>query len=330
MQSGGSFCVVLGGGGFLGINLCRRLAAAGHRVLAFGHRGLFSEALTSVEFRQGNFADRAAVADALQGADVAFHLVHSTVPYSANLNITRDVQENVLPSLAFLDVAHEAEVRRVVFLSSGGTIYGRPFQIPTEETAPTEPVTAYGISKLAIEKYLALYELHHALDYRVLRVANPFGPFQVAVKKQGLIAAILFRAMCARPVEVWGDGSIVRDFIFVDDVIDALELAAVHTGDERIFNIGSGVGRSVRDVLITIEQLLGRKLDIARKDSRAVDIPVSVLSVKRAREKLDWSPRTSFEAGVARTIAWWKNNIDSLMHTLPANDLQRKAADCVD
>jgi UDP-glucose 4-epimerase len=136
--------------------------------------------------------------------------------------------------------------------------------------------------------------------------------------------------MCARPIEVWGDGSVVRDFIFVDDVIDALELAAVHTGDERIFNIGSGVGRSVRDVLTTVEQLLGRKLDIAWKASRAVDIPVSVLSVKRAREKLYWSPKTSFEAGVARTIAWWKDNIDSLMRTLPANDLQRKAADCVD
>ena len=321
---------MLGGGGFLGINLCRRLAAAGHRILAFGHRGLFSEALTSVEFREGDLADRTAVANALRGADVVFHLVHSTVPYSANLNITRDVQENLLPSLALLDLAREAEVRRVVFVSSGGTIYGRAVQIPTEEIAPTEPVTAYGISKLAIEKYLALYELHHALEYRVLRVANPFGPFQIALKKQGLIAAILFGAMCARPIEVWGDGSVVRDFIFVDDVIDALELVAVHTGDERIFNIGSGVGRSVRDVLISIEQLLDRKLDIAWKGSRAVDVPVSALCVKRAREKLGWIPKTSFEAGIAQTIAWWRCNIDSVMRTYLANELQRKAANYVD
>lgn len=162
------------------------------------------------------------------------------------------MQENLIPSIAFLDLTLEVGVKRVVFLSSGGTIYGRPLQILTEETAPTESITAYGISKLAIEKYLALYQELFGLEYWVLRVADPFGPFQVAKKKQGLIAEIVSRALGREPIEVWGDGSVVRDFVYVDDVINALELATAHTGGERIFNIGSGIGHSVLSVLVTV------------------------------------------------------------------------------
>ena len=330
MPSSGRLCVVLGGGGFLGINLCRRLVGAGHRVRAFGHSGLFTGASAGAEFQRGDFSDRAMLADALREAEIAFHLIHSTVAQSANLDVTRDVQENLLPSITFLDLAREAGVKRVVFVSTGGTIYGRSLQIPTEETAPTEPITAYGISKLAIEKYLALYGLLHELDYQILRVANPFGPFQVALKKQGLIAEVVPRAIRGERIEIWGDGSVVRDFIFVDDVVDALEMAADHVGDERIFNIGSGTGRSVRDVLAIIEQSLGLKLDIAWKTQRAVDVPISVLSVARAREKLSWSPKTSFESGVSQTIAWWKGNINSVTRALPLQDLQDKAADRTD
>jgi UDP-glucose 4-epimerase len=216
-------------------------------------------------------------------------------------------------------------VKRIVFLSSGGTIYGRPNQVPTEETAPTDPITAYGICKLAIEKYLALYQLHFGLDYRILRVSNPFGPFQVPRKRQGLIAEIILRAINGESVEIWGDGSIVRDFIFVDDVIDALELAAEDCGEERLFNIGSGVGRSVRDVLAAVENLLGQKLDIVWKDTRPVDVPVSVLSIRRAREKLGWAPKTSFEGGIAQTIAWWKENSGLLKQVMTPTPSQRAA-----
>jgi UDP-glucose 4-epimerase len=320
MQSLRRSCVVLGGGGFLGTNLCRRLMSSGHRVRAFGHRGLFSAALTGVDWLQADFSDRAAIAGAVEGAEVAFHLIHSTVPNSANLDMADDVRQNLLPTLAFLELARSAGVKRVVFLSSGGTIYGPPRQIPIEETAPTEPITAYGISKLAIEKYLALYQRLYGLDYRILRVANPFGPFQVAIKGQGLIAEIISRAINRERIEVWGDGSVVRDFIFVDDVVDALEIAANDDSNERIFNIGSGTGRSVREVLATIEHSLASKLDIAWKRGRAVDVAVSILSVKRARDKLGWAPKTSFESGIEKTIAWWKDNADLVKQSMMAQE----------
>lgn len=326
MQSSAYTCVVLGGEGFLGTNLCRRLVSLGHRVRAFGRRGLFPAALTGVELRHGEFADIRTVSEVIKGSDVVFHLIHSTVPHSANLDMAGDVKENLLPSLALLEMARHAAVKRVIFLSSGGTIYGRPNQIPTEETAPTDPITAYGVTKLAIEKYLALYEQIHGLDYRILRVANPFGPFQIPLKGQGLIAEIISRALGNECIDVWGDGSVIRDFVYVDDVVDALELAAGVRGDQRIFNIGSGTGRSVREALAAIEQAIGLRLDLAWKPPRAVDVPISILSVKRARAELGWSPKTSFASGIGQTIAWWRDNAALVKQAMPTHDLQRMAA----
>jgi len=316
MRIQGRSCLVLGGGGFLGTNLCRRLAAAGNRVRAFGHRRMFPDALTGVEWQQGDLADGAALTKAIESFEIVFHFVHSTTPYSANLDMIEDARRNVLPSIALLDMSHRLGVKRIVFLSSGGTIYGRPQQIPTDETAPTEPITAMAISKLAIEKYLALYEYLHGLEYRILRVANPFGPYQLPIKRQGVIAELISRAIANEAIDVWGDGSVIRDFIYVDDVVDAMEAAALDASKERIFNIGSGTGRSIREIITTIEKQTNSKFNIRWKNSRSVDIPVSILSIDRARKELKWTPRTSFELGIEKTISWWKNSASEIKQIL--------------
>jgi UDP-glucose 4-epimerase len=297
--------IVLGGGGFLGVNLCRRLAASGTRLRAFGRRCLFPEALAGIDWYQGDFSDPAALAAAIESYEVVFHLVHTTTPHSANLDMAADL-ENVASSIALLDISRNLGVKRIVFVSSGGVVYGRVQQIPTREDAPTEPITAHGISKLAIEKYLALYEHLHGLDYRVLRVGNPFGPFQVATKNQGIVAALIAHALAGEPTEIWGDGSVVRDYVFVDDVVDALEAAANDRSDTRLFNIGSGRGRSLREIIAAIETQLGHKLAINWRSGRPIDVPTSVLSIERAQSMLDWKPKTVFELGLAQTIAWWR------------------------
>jgi len=310
-------CVVLGGGGFIGTNLCRRLAASGHRVRAFGRRCLFPDDLQGVEWYQGDFTDAGSVAAAIGSFDIVFHLIHATMPQPANLDMAGDLQNNVVPSIALLDLCRRFAVKRVVFVSSGGMVYGCPQQIPTPETAPTTPICSYGISKLAIEKYLALYEYLHGLDYRVLRITNPFGPFQTALKDQGVIAALISRGLSGKPMEIWGDGSVIRDFVFVDDVVDALGKAAVgEDGSERIFNIGSGQGRSLREVIAAIESLLGTGLRIEWKPGRAIDVPVSVAAIGRAREGLDWSPTTSFESGLGKTIEWARRRLADVERVL--------------
>jgi UDP-glucose 4-epimerase len=307
MSVGGPSCIVLGGGGFIGVNLCRRLASSGLRVRAFGRRCLFPEALEGVEWYQGDFTDAVLLASAIETYDIVFHLIHATTPHSANLDMAGDVQQNVISSLALMDISRNLGVKRIVFVSSGGTVYGPAAQIPTPEAARTEPITAYGISKLAIEKYLALYERLHGLDYRILRVANPFGPYQVPTKNQGIIATLVSHALRHEHIEIWGDGSVVRDYVFVGDVIDAMEIAAADRGDGRIFNIGTGQGRSLREVIAAIEGQLGRRLDVDWKPGRPIDVPASIMAIERARDVLGWAPRTPFEQGLEQTIAWWRS-----------------------
>jgi UDP-glucose 4-epimerase len=297
-------CVVFGGGGFMGTNLCRRLLASGHHVRGFDRHCRFPDDLRGIEWHHGDFTDPVMVATAIRDIDIVFHLVHSAVPSAANLATSADVEQNVIPSLKLLDLCRDLGVKRVIFASSGGTIYGCPQQIPTPETAPTEPICAYGISKLAIEKYLRLYEHLYALDFSVLRIANPFGPFQTASKGQGFVAAAISAGLADQPIDIWGDGSVTRDFIFIDDVMDAFEAAMRDLSEHRIFNIGTGRSRSLHHVIAATERLLGTKLRINWRPGRSIDTPVSVLAIDRARSALQWEPKIPFETGLAETIAW--------------------------
>lgn len=301
-------CAVLGAGGFIGTNLCRALIGRVESLRAFGRRQLFSDALRGCEWMQGNFADPTCMVTAITGCDVVFHLVNATTPASANVDKVADLNTNVINTLHLLNACRECGVRRVVFVSSGGTIYGIPNQVPTPETAPTNPISAYGISKLAIEKYLSLYEYLYGLEFRVLRVANPFGPFQMATKHQGVIAAFLHSALSRMPIEMWGDGSVIRDYVYIDDVVESMLLAATHEGHGRIFNIGSGEGRSLNNIIAAIEELLGTKLSVERRSSRPVDVPVSILDNTFAAKDLNWQPNTVFKEGLRLTIEWMRSS----------------------
>jgi UDP-glucose 4-epimerase len=304
--------LVLGGGGFVGTNLCRRLVASGARVRAFGRSRAFADELAGVEWYQAEFEDTAALTSAVASREVVFHLIQATTPHSANLDMAGDLRHSVIPTLALLDICRKANVKRVVFISSGGTIYGAAKGIPTPETAPTDPISAYAIGKLTIEKFLGLYEHLYGLSFRVLRVANPYGPFQLPAKAQGLIAMLLSRATKGQSTEIWGDGSVVRDYVFIDDVVDALQAAADDTSAERIFNVGSGRGRSVRDVIAAVEGALGAPVPIEWRPGRAIDVPASVLSIERAREVLGWIPKTEFAEGLRRTVRWWQDRIAAI------------------
>lgn len=302
-------CLVLGGGGFLGINLCRRLASRGYRVRAFGRSCAFPKAIDSVEWCQGSFSNPIQLAAAIRSSEIVFHLIHSAPPNAMDQEISSDIQSDIISTICLLDICRKLQVKRIVYVSSAGTVYGNAVQTPTPESAATEPISAYGISKLAIEKYLAHYNHLYSLDYRILRVTNPFGPFQVATKNQGLIAALISRALRGDIIDIWGDGTAVRDFIYIDDVMDALERAAFIECDPKIFNIGSGVGRAVNDVLSAVEIHLEVKLKVAYHQKRILDVTVSTADIRLAMASLGWAPSVGFEEGLQRTIHWWKNGL---------------------
>ncbi|MEA3545317.1 MAG: NAD-dependent epimerase/dehydratase family protein, partial [Thermodesulfobacteriota bacterium] len=295
-------CLVLGGAGFIGRHLCAALVAAGHQVRAFDLPAAVATpicpSIPGASWVAGDMTRIDRSAALLDGVELIFHLVSTTLPSTSNLNPRRDLDENVAATLHLLDLIIAQPVSpKIIFLSSGGTVYGVPETIPIPEEHPTDPLCAYGIGKLAIEKYLALYRHLHGLDYRILRLANPYGPRQPLGRGQGVIPVFLFNALHRKPLELWGDGSVVRDYLYIDDLCGALLAALNYRGGKRIFNIGSGQGHSLNALIDIICQALEVKIEPVYLPGRACDVPRNILNIQRAKQELGWQAETSLADG---------------------------------
>jgi UDP-glucose 4-epimerase len=211
------------------------------------------------------------------------------------------VQSNVIETIFLLEQCVAKKIRKVVFISSGGTVYGMPVRLPIPEDSPTEPECSYGITKLAIEKYLALFHLLYGLDYTVVRPANPYGSRQDPFGIQGAISVFLGKVARNEQIEIWGDGRVVRDYIYIDDLIDGIYRAAMTKSSSRIFNLGSGRGHSLNEILQVIRAVTGHELAVKYTAGRPFDVPEIYLDISRARNELGWSPSMSLEDGIRKT-----------------------------
>jgi UDP-glucose 4-epimerase len=304
-------CLVLGAAGFIGSHLAEALARKGDRVRLFDRPHVDRLSLFApdkgFETFTGDFLNPQSLAPALRGAEIVFHLVSTTLPKSSNDNPFYDVETNVLGSLRLLNLCREHGVRKVVFVSSGGTVYGIPEALPVSEQHSTHPICSYGIQKLAVEKYLQLWHRLHGIGYCILRPANLYGPRQRLDTAQGAVAVFLDRALRNEPIQIWGDGSVVRDYVYVSDAVDAIQRAASFEGEPRIFNIGSGVGVSLNELVHAIRQVLGVPVKVEYSPARAFDVPANVLDARLARRHLGWSASTPLQAGLQRTCEWLRS-----------------------
>lgn len=304
-------CLVIGAGGFLGGALSSALCDRGAVVQGYGRLSSDGPRDARVIWTNALFGDFSALARAVEGQEIVFHLLSSSIPESSNREPAEDLAANVHATIKLLDCCSAAEVRKVIFASSGGTVYGIPSIVPTPENAPTDPISAYGIGKLAIEKYLALYHRIHGLDYHVLRLANPYGPGQSPFKKQGVIASLLYHVLCGQPLEIWGTGDVTRDFIHVDDVSSAFLHALHYDGEHRIMNVGTGRGRSINEVVSDLQSVLDLPLlEKTYKHGRAVDVPVSVLDTALIRRVTAWRSRVDWISGLKGTAEWMRSAYD--------------------
>ncbi len=196
-----------------------------------------------------------------------------------------------------------------MFISSGGTVYGSPQYLPIDEHHPTEPVVSYGVTKLAIEKYLVMYRHLKGLTPVILRVTNPFGERQRVETAQGAVAVFLDRVLRGQPIEIWGDGRVQRDYIHVLDVADAFARALTYTGSHSVFNVSTGRGTSLPELLEIIAKVTGRTPDVRHLAPRPFDVPISVLSNRLAREELGWEPQIPILDGIERTARWMASRI---------------------
>ena len=296
---------VFGGGGFIGSAIVDRLLHDGHQITVFErprvepYRKFSSK--EKVEWVAGDLMSVHDVTAAIAGADIVLHLVSTTLPKSSNDDPVYDVQTNLVASLQMLDAMVAKSVPKIVFISSGGTVYGNPLSLPITENHPTEPKVSYGVTKLAIEKYLLLYKHLHGLKVSILRVANPYGPRQRIETSQGAVGVFLNNAIAGKPIKIWGDGSITRDYLYISDVAEAFAAAVDYEGESSVFNISSGQGTSMNELVSKIENTLGRKVVVNYEPGRAFDVQESVLNNSLALREFSWKPVVGLDEGLRRT-----------------------------
>ena len=302
----GRRCLVLGAGGFLGRGLVAALSRCGAEVSAFGPPPASPDELSAgVEWTAGRLEQADLLREALSGQEFIFHLAGSALPAESNANPAAHFADAVTPTLKLLEACAREGVRKVLFASSGGTVYGIPAQVPIPETAPTNPITAYGIAKLTIEKCLELNRHLHGLDYHALRIANVYGAGQSPFRGQGVIAAMMNKALNGEQIEIWGDGSVIRDFIHVDDVAEAFAHCAIYDGKHRIMNVGSGEGRDLLSVRRDVMAAVGAPdLHPVYREGRAADVPANILDTRLIRTETRWAPRVTWRDGIEATARW--------------------------
>ena len=305
--------LIFGGGGFIGSAIADRLLAEGHSLRIFERPRVqpyreFTD-MEEVEWAAGDISSMHDVNDAIQGVDAVLHMVSTTLPKSSNDDPIFDVQSNVIGSLHILNAMVTHCVPSIVFISSGGTVYGNPLYLPVDENHPTNPVVSYGITKLAIEKYLQVYERLHGIKAITLRVANPYGERQRLETAQGAVGVFLHHAIKGVPIEIWGDGSVTRDYIHVSDVAEAFSRALEYSGEQRLFNVSSGIGTSLNDLITEIEDVLGQSIERHYLPGRPFDVPANVLCNELARSELKWTPRVSMKKGINQTAEWMRREL---------------------
>ncbi len=298
--------LVLGGSGFLGSYAVDELLAAGHTVMSLDrYPERFRKMSKNAIFFQSDFGNRGELEEVLKlGVDVVVHLVSSTIPQTSNEDLVFDVQSNLVESIVLFEMCVKHNVKKVVFVSSGGTVYG----IPRVNEAINEdhialPLCSYGIVKLAIEKYLRLFFSMHGLKYHVLRLSNPYGPRQDPTRKQGAAAVFMYNMLKGKDINIWGDGGVVRDFIYASDFARAC-VAAVESDDVGVLNVGSGVGTSISELMLAVKSVVEKPVRINRLPSRGFDVPRVVLNCDRAKEQIGWQPSIALNDGLLEMKNW--------------------------
>ncbi len=298
---------VFGAAGFLGRNVVHYLRKDGYDVRAVSRNFDDTSFYTAlgVECVVADMQNPTQIGAAMNGLSDVIQLVSTAAPGHGNSRLIKDIETSLIPQVVFLELCQGNGVGRVVFASSGGTVYGRPTMVPIPETHPTRPLSSYGMIKLATEQYLELFSQNFAMSHVILRISNPFGPWQRFRNGQGLIANIISHCQQGMPVPVYGDGRAERDYVYVDDVSAAF-LAALKVPEAagQTINIGSGVGRSIVEVLDAVERILGRPIPRAHVPARSTDVDRSMLDISKAKTMLGWQPGFEFEEALRQTLVF--------------------------
>jgi UDP-glucose 4-epimerase len=303
-------CIIYGGGGFIGSHLCEELLEKNYNVTIFDKINFSKDNLKSfkdkIKIIEGDFNNEYDLLSSLDGIDYVFHLVSSTLPASSNDNPVYDVESNLVSTLRLLQDVVNRKIKKVVFVSSGGTVYGIPKSTPISEDHIRQPICSYGIIKKTIEDYLYMFNYLYNLDYTVFRLANPYGERQNPLYAQGVIPVFLKKILLNEEIVIWGDGSVRRDYIYIKDAILPLVNSIEHKSENKVFNLGSGVGYSVNELLEMIKKVTKIEAKVKYVAGRKLDVPVSVLDISLLKKEMNYIPKIEIEKGIGITYKYLK------------------------
>ncbi len=307
--------LILGAAGFIGKNLIIHLLKQEENELLLFDReqvdygSIVRDDEDRISYFYGDFNAEYDFNTLTRDVDVVYHLVSTSNP-STSKSVFDDMRGNVLPTINLLDACTHNKVKKVVFLSSGGTVYGVVKNVPISEMHERNPICPYGIQKLTIEKIIEYYGYQFGLDYRIIRLANPYGPYQNPMGGLGAVTTFIYKMLTKQTIEVYGDGEVVRDYIYIEDAINGILKIVEGNTTEKIFNLGGGRGYSINEIITVLNGISKNKMDVAYKSGRNVDVPVNVLDTSRFERYYGKSGKFSLQEGISRTIEFIKNNYE--------------------
>ena len=301
--------IVVGGGGFIGVHLVEKLISSGRQnILVIGRNAKRPQALSSIaEYRPINPLDPFFFDKAFDECSEVIDLAYRTVPTTSFDDPVKDILGNLPFAVNLLKIAVARKVLKYVVISSGGTVYGNAQHLPIQENHPTNPISPYGITKLAVEKYALMYHESAGLPVIIIRPSNPYGPNQYGDRGQGFIATAIFRMLRNEEVLIFGDRGNSRDYIFIDDLTEGIVAALNHGVFGEIYNCGTGIGMDNQDILQEILSLITPKLTtvkIVLKAARPFDVDANILNYQKLANVSRWKPKVDLKEGLSRTVHW--------------------------
>lgn len=302
---------LIGGAGFLGTNLAIHLSQT-DEVTVIDRDEKFFTTLKSlnlpIHYKTASFNIDSDFDSQVEGQDIVYHLASTVIPGNSNYDIGAEIDANVVITCHLLDACVRQGIKKVVFISSGGAVYGKKGTCPIQEDMVTYPISSYGVQKLAIEKLLYLYRYQKDLDYRIIRLANPYGPYQRPNGKLGVVTTFVYKALTSGRLEVYGDGSVVRDFIYIEDAMRGILKIVNGENDVRVFNLGSGKGTSVNQVIEAIRRTICSDLAVEYIAGRTTDVPVNYLDISRYEDIYGKLDPLGLDDGIKKTADFMKQN----------------------
>jgi UDP-glucose 4-epimerase len=302
-----NWCCVIGGAGFIGQHLVDELSRSGRNVRVLGRRAREQLNLTQdIEYLRGDIADQKFLDFALRDVDEVIDLAHPSL-HITNSYPTANLLNSLASSLTLFETLSQLALKKFVYVSSGGTVYGETATQPISEEQSTNPISAYGISKLMLEKYAQMYWYQRQLTAVCARPSNPYGEGQLPFSGQGFVATAIGSVLERKPIYIFGERGTIRDYIYVRDLVRGIVAVLDFGLPGECYNIGSGEGRSNIDVLEAIFNLVGATSalpTVKHLPPRGSDVPVNVLDSQKLRDISGWEPRTSFRDGIELTLQW--------------------------